>query len=177
MAKRIIRILSWGLLALTLASILLVLRKPSFPTAEVSAQAARSFDEKMSRLAQAQEQRMPGEIRLTEAEINSKIQESLKDNPPPAGPVTLKGATLHLEGGKLLMLLSVDAKGVPLHVTVAGSLGFSNHTLRLIPSEVGVGSLPLPASWLEGKIDMHMEVPEAVTAMRVENGELVVQAQ
>ncbi len=177
MAKRIIRIISWSLLALTLVSILLALRKPSFPTVEVSAQAVRSFDEKMSRLAQAQEQRVPGEIRLTEAEINSKIQESLKDNPPPAGAVTLKGAAVHLEGENLRTMLTVNAKGVDLHVTVAGSLGFSNHSVRLIPSEVGVGSLPLPASWLEGKIDMHMEVPEAITAMRVENGELVVQAR
>jgi hypothetical protein len=177
MAKRIIRIISWSLLALTLVSILLALRKPSFPTVEVSAQAVRSFDEKMSRLAQAQEQRVPGEIRLAEAEINSKIQESLEDNPPPAGAVTLKGATVHLEGEHLRTMLTVNAKGVALHVTVAGSLGFSNHSVRLIPSEVGVGSLPLPASWLEGKIDMHMEVPEAITAMRVENGELVVQAR
>jgi hypothetical protein len=49
--------------------------------------------------------------------------------------------------------------------------------VRLIPSEVQVGSLPVPASWLAGRIDMHMEVPDAVTAMRIENGELVVQAQ
>jgi hypothetical protein len=177
MAKRIIRITVCGLLALTLVSVLLALRKPSFPAVEVSAQAVRSFDEKMSRLAQAQEQRVSGEIRLTEAEINSKIQESLKNNPPPAGAVTLKAATVHLQGEKLRTMLTVNAKGVNLHVTVAGSLGFSNHTLRLIPSEVGIGSLPLPASWLEGRIDMHMEVPEAVAGMRIENGELVVQAQ
>jgi hypothetical protein len=60
---------------------------------------------------------------------------------------------------------------------VAGSLSFGNHAVRLIPAYVRVGSLPLPASWLEGKIDMHMEVPEAVTGMRLENSELVVQAQ
>jgi uncharacterized protein YpmS len=177
MAKRIIRVISWTLLALTLVSVLLALRKPSFPMVEVSAQAARSFDEKMTSLAQTQEQRVPGEIRLTEAEINSKIQESLKNNPPPAGAVTLKGAVVHLEGAHLRSMLTINAKGVDLHVTVAGSLNFSSHTVRLIPSEVSVGSLPLPASWLDGKIDIHMEVPEAVTEMRVENGELVVQAQ
>jgi hypothetical protein len=177
MAKRIIRVISWSLPALTLVSILLALRKPSFPTVEVSAQAVRSFDEKMGRLAQAQEQRMPGEIRLTEAEINSKIQEGLQRNPPPVGAVTLKEARVHLEGEKLLTMLKVNMKGVDLHLTVAGSLSFGNHAVRLIPAYVRVGSLPLPASWLEGKIDMHKEVPEAVTGMRLENSELVVQAQ
>jgi hypothetical protein len=177
MAKRIIRIIGWSLLALTLICTLLALRKPEVAAVATSADAARSFDEKMGRLAQAQEQRMPGEIRLTEAEINSKIQEGLQRNPPPAGTVTLKEATVHLEGEKLLTMLKVNTKGVDLHLTVAGSLSFSNHTARLIPSDVRVGSLPLPASWLEGKIDMHMQVPETVTAMRIENGELVVQAQ
>ena len=177
MAKRTLRYLGLGFLILSLLVIWLLLRKPSLPWAEVSAEAAKSFDEKMGRLAQAQEQRMPGEIRLTEAEINSKIQEGLRRNPPPAGAVTLKEATVHLEGEKLLTMLKVNTKGVDLHLTVTGSLSFSNHTARLIPSDVRVGSLPLPASWLEGKIDMHMEVPETVTAMRIENGELVVQAQ
>ena len=177
MAKRIIRIVSLILLVLSLVSILLVLRKPAVAGVETSADASRSFDEKMARLVQAQEQRLPGEIRLTEAEINSKIQEGLKGSPPPAGAVTVKDASVRLEGEKLLTMLTVNAKGVDLYVTVGGSLGFSNHTVRLIPSEVRVGSLPVPASWLAGRIDMHMEVPDAVTAMRVENGELVVQAQ
>jgi hypothetical protein len=177
MAKRIVRIIGWSLLALTVLSILLALRKPSFPTVEVSHQAVKCFDEKVTSLAQAQEQRVPGEIRLTEAEINSKIQESLQHNPPPVGAVTLKDATVHLEGERLLTLFKVNLKGVDLYLTVAGSLSFGQHAVRLIPAQVRVGSLPLPASWLEGKIDMHMEVPETVTGMRIENGELVVQAQ
>ena len=177
MAKRIIRVVGLILLVLSLISILLVLRKPAVAGVEASADASRSFDEKMARLVQAQEQRLPAEIRLTEAEINSKIQEGLRENPPPTGAVTVKDASVRLEGEKLLTMLTVNAKGVDLYVTVGGSLGFSNHTVRVIPSEVRVGSLPVPASWLAGKIDMHMEVPEAVTGMRIENSELVVQAQ
>ena len=177
MAKKIIRVGGLILLVLSLISILLVLRKPAVAVVETSADASRSFDEKMARLVQAQEQRLPGEMRLTEAEINSKIQEGLRDSPPPAGAVTVKGASVHLEGEKLLTVLMVNAKGVDLYVTVGGSLGFNNHTVRLIPSEVQVGSLPVPASWLAGKIDMHLEVPEAVTGIRIENSELVVQAQ
>jgi hypothetical protein len=177
MAKKIIRIISWSLLALTLITVLLALRKPGGFPVETSAEAAKSFDDKMASLAQAQEQQVPGEIRLTEAEINSKIQEGLKNNPPPAGAVTLKGAVVHLEGDKLRTMLTVNVKGIELVVTVGGSLDFSQHTVRLIPSEVRLGSLPVPASLMKDRIDMQMQVPASVAAMRIENGELVVQAQ
>jgi hypothetical protein len=177
MVKRIFRYIAVGLVVASLILLWLLLRRPSMPTAEASAEAAKSFDEKMARLAQAQEQQVPGEIRLTEAEINSKIQEGLKNNPPPAGAVTLKGAVVHLEGDKLRTMLTVNVKGIELVVTVGGSLEFSQHTVRLIPSEVRLGSLPVPASLMKDRIDMQMQVPASVAAMRIENGELVVQAQ
>ncbi|MCJ7501846.1 MAG: hypothetical protein MUP80_02130 [Acidobacteriia bacterium] len=177
MVKRIFRYIAVGLVVASLILLWLLLRRPSMPTAEASAEAAKSFDEKMARLAQAQEQQVPGEIRLTEVEINSKIQEGLKNNPPPAGAVTLKGAVVHLEGDKLRTMLTVNVKGIELVVTVGGTLDFSQHTVRLIPSEVRLGSLPVPASLMKDRIDMQMQVPASVAAMRIENGELVVQAQ
>jgi hypothetical protein len=177
MVKRIFRYIAVGLVVASLILLWLLLRRPSMPTAEASAEAAKSFDEKMASLAQAQEQQVPGEIRLTEAEINSKIQEGLKNNPPPAGAVTLKGAVVHLEGDKLRTMLTVNVKGIELVVTVGGTLDFSQHTVRLIPSEVRLGSLPVPASLMKDRIDMQMQVPASVAAMRIENGELVVQAQ
>lgn len=177
MVKRIFRYIAVGLVVASLILLWLLLRRPSMPAAEASAEAAKSFDEKMARLVQAQEQQVPGEIRLTEAEINSKIQEGLKNNPPPAGAVTLKGAVVHLEGDKLRTMLTVNVKGIELVVTVGGSLDFSQHTVRLIPSEVRLGSLPVPASLMKDRIDMQMQVPASVAAMRIENGELVVQAQ
>jgi hypothetical protein len=177
MVKRIFRYIAVGLVVASLILLWLLLRRPSMPAAEASAEAAKSFDEKMASLVQAQEQQVPGEIRLTEAEINSKIQEGLKNNPPPAGAVTLKGAVVHLEGDKLRTMLTVNVKGIELVVTVGGSLDFSQHTVRLIPSEVRLGSLPVPASLMKDRIDMQMQVPASVAAMRIENGELVVQAQ
>lgn len=177
MVKRIFRYIAVGLVVASLILLWLLLRRPSMPAAEASAEAAKSFDEKMARLVQAQEQQVPGEIRLTEAEINSRIQEGLKNNPPPAGAATLKGAVVHLEGDKLRTMLTVNVKGIELVVTVGGSLDFSQHTVRLIPSEVRLGSLPVPASLMKDRIDMQMQVPASVAAMRIENGELVVQAQ
>ena len=154
----------------------LVLRKPALPAIETSADAARSFNEKLNQLTQSKEQGAPAEIRLTPAEINSAIQEGLKAQPPPPGPAVLKNAVVQLEGEKMTAYLTSTVKGVELRLIVGGNLQFENHTVRLVPSDVHLGSLPVPVSWLEGKLDMHLEVPPAITAMRVENSELVVRA-
>ncbi len=175
--KKILRIVAAGSVVFCLILIWLILRKPLMPAAEPSAEAARSFDEKLAQLAWAQSQGMPGQIRLSEAEINSKIDAGLRDSPFAIGAGTLKGAMVHLEGDTIRALLQLDLKGKDLYVTVGGQLSLMNHAVALVPSEVRIGSLPVPTTLLEGKIDMHMDVPESISAVRVESGELVVETQ
>jgi hypothetical protein len=177
MAKRILRRVVLVMLVLAVLQIWLALRKPSFPVAPTNAQAAQSFDEKAGQLAQSEERGSPAEVRFTEAELNSEIQQYLISNPPPGGPAMLKNAAVHLEGDKLLALLTVNVKGVKLYVTLGGSLSFTGHMVRLVPSQARLGSLPLPASLLAARLDARLEVPPSITAVRVENGELVVQAR
>jgi len=177
MVKKVIRAVVVILLIVSIVQVWMLLRKPSMPAAEPSAEAAQSFDQKLNELTRTAEQGMHGEMRLTEAEINSKIQGSLRNSPIPAGAATLKAAVVHLEGDKLHALLTVDFKGVDLYVTLGGNLSFKSHTVALVPSEVKVGSHPVPASMLAGRLDLSMEVPEAVTGVRVENGELVVETR
>lgn len=176
MLRKIFRYLSIVSLVVSLIMIWLVLRKPALPPIETSADAARSFNEKLNQLTQAKEQGTPSEIHLTAAEINSEIQEGLRTHPPPAGPAVLKDAAVQLEGDRMVAFLTATVKGVELRVTVGGNLQFENHAVRLVPSDVHVGTMPVPVSWLAGKLDMHMEVPPSITAMRVENSELVVRA-
>lgn len=176
MLRKIFRYFSIASLVIGIIMIWLVLHKPALPPIETSAEAAKSFNEKLNQLTQAKEQGTPAEIHLTASEINSEIQEGLRTHPPPPGPAVLKDAVVHLEGEKMTAFLTATVKGVELRVTVGGNLQFENHAVRLVPSDVHVGTMPVPVSWLEGKLDMHMEVPEAITAMRVENSELVVKA-
>lgn len=124
----------------------------------------------------AQEAGLPVEARLTSPEVNSQIQQWLKVNPPPPGAATLKNGSVQFEGNRLTTVLLLNVKGIDLYLSLYGDLAFAGNTLRFIPTEARLGALPVPVSWLEGKIDMHMELPEAVTAVRVENGELVIQA-
>jgi len=177
MARRTLRYFAAATLLASLICLWLLLRQPAFPAADPTPDAARSFTEKVAQLTLAHEQGFAGEIRLTEAEINSQIAEGLKDRPPPAGATGLKGAKIHLEGDQFVALLTMNMKGRDVYVTVGGRLDFSNHAVRLVPSEVRVGSLPVPASWAKSRIDMHMELPEAIGGVRLEDGELVVATQ
>jgi hypothetical protein len=175
--KQVFKYGALACLLLSLVVIWLVLRKPPLPRLEPTPDAAQSFTEKVTRLTVAHEQGLATEIRLTEAEINAQIEEGLKDHPPPDGAPGLKGARVRLEGDRLIALLTMNVKGRDVYVTVGGNVKFADHSARLVPSEVRIGSLPVPASWVEGRIDMHMEVPDAISTLRVENSELVVATQ
>jgi hypothetical protein len=177
MVRRVIRYAAVAILLAGLLCLWLLLRQPSFPAEEPTPEAARSFAEKVTQLTLAHEQGFAGEIHLTEAEINSQIAEGLRDHPPPAGAAGLKGAKVRLEGDRLVALLTMNMKGRDVYVTVGGKLDFTDHSVRLLPSEVRVGSFPVPVSWVASRIDMHMDVPEAIGAVRLEDGELVVATQ
>ena len=143
MAKRIYRIITWGLLALTLVSILLVLRKPLFPTAEPSPEAARSFDQKISRGSAPPAGGAPCEIRLAEAELNSKLQENLR--PSAAGdPATVKSVTVQLAGNKLFALFTVEVSSKEVYLMVGGKLGVNHRAVEFTSTDIKMGSLPVP---------------------------------
>jgi len=176
MVKKVVGFLALALLIASLLLLWLLLRKPPMPDATRDPQAAQRFAAKLARLTLAHEQGIPSEIRLTEAEINSQIEEGLKAHPPAAGEATVKGATVRLDGEMLIAVLAMNVKRWDVYVTVGGNLDFANGAVRLVPTEVRIGSVPVPASWMEDKIDMEMELPEGITGVRVENSELVVEA-
>lgn len=182
MAKKIYRIISWSLLILTVLSILLVLRKPSMPPVATSPQAAKSFDEKITQVEQAHQQGAPQEIHITEEELNSKLQESMQA-PPAGGPAALDAASIHLDGDRLIGTLTVKVSGKPLYLTLGGNLGAVNGQLQFTPTEIKMGSLPVPLSAVEStlrqKLDSpemreRLKLPDSIKDVRIENGELVI---
>ncbi len=183
-ARRIYRVVSWSLLALTLVLILLLLRKPSLPGVEASAQAAESFDQKLSQLNEAHLAGRPTEVRITEAELNSKLQQSLQSSPGPGGAATVKATTVHLEADRLRGTFTVNLKGKDVYLTLGGTLAVSNGTLVFTPTDVRMGSLPVPMALIEptlrdrlNQMREHMKLPEYIGNVRVENGELVLEGQ
>lgn len=186
MARKIYRVISWSLLILTVVSILLALRKPSVAPIATSPQAARSFDEKIAQVEQAHQQGVSQEVHITEAELNSKLQESLQVPPASSGHATLRAATIQLLDDKLLGTFVVNVSGKDLYLTLAGKLALQDHTLQFTPTEAKMGSLPLPVSalgsTLRDKLNSpemreRMRLPDSIKDVRIENGELVVQTQ
>ncbi len=186
MAKKIYSIVSWSLLVLTLICFFLVLRKPSLPTIEVSMEAANSFDQKLSQLREAHRHGAPQEIRITEAELNSKLQESLQNREASGGPATLKAAAIHLQGDRLQGVFTVNVRGIDLYVTLGANLAASNGSLEFKPTDVRMGRLPVPLVLvkytLRGRLTSpemreRMRLPNSVKDVRIENGELVLQTQ
>ncbi len=189
MIKRVYRIISWGLLGLSLLALLLVLRKPNLPQAEASAEAAKSFDQKLQQLEEAHQQGTSREIRITEAELNSKLQESLAGSPrrPPAGVEASRPAgTVHLEGDRIQGAFVVNLAGKDFYLVIGGTLGVAGRSLVFRPTDAQLGSLPLPLAVVEPKLRERLEspdvrermkLPDSIKDIRIENGELVVQAQ
>jgi hypothetical protein len=175
--KRVLRYAALASLVASLALVWMLLSKPALPATETSAQAAASFAEKIARLTRAHELGVASEVHFTAAEINSQIQEWLKTNPPADGGTAVRNGTVALEGDRLIAVLTLDVRRIELYLTVNGRVNFANHSVRLVPSEIHIGKVALPVAWFERKIDMHMELPEAVTAVRVERGELVIESQ
>lgn len=187
MVKKVYRIISLGLLALAVVSIFLILRKPSVPPVESSPEAAKAFHEKINELKQAHQEGTPKEIRITEAELNSKLQESLRGAPASeGGPATLREATVHLEGDKFLGTFTMNVSGKDVYVTLGGSLGVASRRLEFRPTEVHMGSLPVPLAMVEStlrerlnspEMQERMNLPDSIKDVRIENGELVLQTQ
>jgi uncharacterized protein YpmS len=183
MAKKIYRIASWTFLILTVVSIVLMLRKPSAPPVVSSPEAAKSFDEKIAQVEEPSPQSAPQEVHITEAELNSKLQESMAGAGTTPGPAALEAASIHLEGDRMIGTFTVKVSGKDLYLTLGGTLGAVNGQVQFTPTEVKLGSLPVPVSAVEStlrqKLDSpemrdHMKLPDSIKDIRIENGELVL---
>jgi hypothetical protein len=177
MMKKIVRYFVLINVLLSLVLLVLILLKPSIPTITSGPEAAQSFQQKVAQLAEAHERGTPAEVRLTSEEVNSQFQGAAAAAQDPTNPVKLKQTTVYLEDDKLVTVLVADVKGVDLVLSIVGRLNFSGHSVTLVPTQLRIGRLPVPVSWLRGKMNLQMDVPELITGARIENGELVLQSQ
>lgn len=187
MARKIVNIVSWAMILLGLVCVVLALRQPSVASVATSPEAARSFDAKLAQLAQAGGLGVPGQIRITESELNSRLQEVLREAPPEAGGApSLEAATIRLAGDGFVGTFKMRVHSVSLYLTVGGTLRAANGQLQFTPRELKLGSLPIPVftveSALRAKLDSpevrdRLRLPESMQDVRIENGELVLQAR
>lgn len=165
---------------------------------------AQSFQDKVSQLEQAQSQGHAGsEVRLTGDEIGAAIAQAEKAMPslpaqgkapgaagPPADTsaapssvetVSVDEPIITFEGDIVRGQFVTEVAGKKTYVTVAGHLGSKNGYATFEPTEFKVGDLKVPVSLVNDALQKKMleqqdrlKLPDFVSDVRVENGELVV---
>ncbi len=111
------------------------------------------------------------EVRFTAAEISSAL-----DQP----------AQLEFTGDRITGQLASEIQGHKVYVTVRGRLSASNGYINFQPDEVHIGNMPVPVTLLNGSLQKKLQepatreklkLPEYISDLRIEDGQLVVQAR
>lgn len=184
---KVSRIIYLSILILMLIAVLMALRAPSTTLVPVSAQDAKSFDEKISSLEQSHQQGFAQTAHIKETELTSKLQQGIDESAAnPQGSVALKAASVHLEGDGFLGVFTLSVRGKELYLTMAGTLGVLDGRLQIQPSSAKLGSLPIPAPLFRSLLKIRSDSPEArerfelpdfLKDVHIENGELQVESR
>ncbi len=170
---------------LAIVALVLVLHKPSVRETETSATSAKSFDQKLKELEDAHRLGIQREVHVTEAELSSKLQETILSTAA-SGQASLKSATVHLEGNRFQGTFAVNVGGKDVSLALGGTLSVDNGTLEFNPTDLRMGSLPVPRRLMEStlraqlnspQIRERLKLPPYIKDARIENGELVLVSQ
>ncbi len=197
---RLGRILSIATLLISVAALVLALKKPQ-PVAPPQTPAAiaanaQSFQDKVSQLEQAQAQGQTGsEVRLTADEIVAAIAQAERarssagrpaDTSAAVAPGSIEPANpeepiISFEDDIVRGQFVTEVAGKKTYVTVAGHLGSKNGYATFAPTEFKVGDLKVPVSLVNDALQKKMleqqdrlKLPGFVSDVRVENSQLVV---
>ena len=164
---------------------------------------AQSFQNKVDQLAQAQASGQTGtEVRLTPGEVNAAIQQASGAVPAQPSVTTAASSTpdmnapisagainmdnlpepkVTFEGDQIKGQFVTDVGGKQVTVTVAGHLGSRDGYANFEPTEFKIGDLEVPVSLVNEALQKKMleqrdrlKLPDYVSDVHVENGELVV---
>lgn len=172
------RIISFATLAISILTLVLVLRRPApvaTPAAPAAAAAdAHSFQEKMNQLAQP---RMPGEgeseIRMNSGEVSAALAQATgllpsaapantstsapSSSSPASGAMEFPGAVpsikdyqVSMDGDVVRGQFLTQIAGKDVYLTLAGHLGSKDGYATFDATEIKVGDLSVPASLVNG---------------------------
>ena len=195
------RIISIASLLLATTALILALRKPApvaIPQAPAAVAAnAQSFQNKVDQLAQAQADGQSGaEVHLTPGEVNAAILQASGAAPAASGssvdvnaPIaagevdaqSLGEPIVSFDGDQIKGQFLSEVGGKKVYVTIAGRLGTKDGYASFDPTEFKIGDLNVPVSLVNDALQKKMleqrdrlKLPDYVSDIHVENGELVV---
>jgi hypothetical protein len=173
------RIISFATLAISILTLVLVLKRPApvAPTVGPAATAAnaQSFQEKLNRLAQTKSGEGENEVRINSGELSAALAEAAGLLPAtPPGPANAGGATsssasptgpgmefpgavpnikdyqVSMDGDLVRGQFLTQIAGKDVYLTLAGHLGSKDGYATFDATEVKVGDLSVPASMVNG---------------------------
>lgn len=162
---------------------------------------AQSFQNKVDQLAQAQVDGQSGtEVHLTPGEVNAAIVQA-NGGAPVAAPTDSSGnvdvnapiapgavdmeslgqPTVTFDGDEIKGQFLSELGGKKVYVTIAGHIGSKDGYASFEPTEFKVGDLNVPVSLVNDALQKKMleqrdrlKLPDYVSDVHVENGELVI---
>jgi len=195
------RIISLTTLVSSLLALILVLKKPApvahpLPAATAAVQ-ADSFQQKLQQLDQPkQDGQPPAEVHLTSDEVSAAIAQAaagaLTSGPPTTVPSSadanigpgqpeVKDYQVNFDGDVARGQFLTQIAGKDVYVTLAGHLGSKDGYATFDPTEFKVGDLSIPVSLVNDALQKklgeqrdRLKLPNDISAIRVENGELVM---
>ncbi len=172
------------------------------PTASISAN-AQSFQAKVDQLEQAQpEGQTKVEVHLTADEVAAAFAQSAGSaSAPQLQPASTQGSTdvsapiaagavdvnklgepiVSFEDDKVIGQFATELGGKKVYITVAGHLGAKDGYVTFDPTEFKFGDLNVPVSLVNDALQKKMleqrdrlKLPDFISDVRVQNGELVI---
>ena len=196
---KIQRIISFTTLAISIVTLILVLKRPA-PVSPAVAPAtaaanAQSFQDKVNQLAQP---KSPGEgvseVRMNSGEVSAALAQAAGLLPEAAssssapGPSTqfpgavpnIKDYQVSMDGDIVRGQFLTQIAGKDVYLTLAGHLGSKDGYATFDATEVKIGDLSVPAALVNEVLQKklteqrdQLKLPDNVKDIRVENGELV----
>jgi hypothetical protein len=170
-------------------------------TPETARAHAQSFDQKLAQLeAPRTEGSEPSEVHFSSDEVSAEMAQSVGTTPATApaakpvssapaspdstvspGAVQVKDYQVKLEGDLARGQFVTQVAGKDLYLTVAGHLGSQDGYVTFDPTEFKVGEMSIPVSLVNSALQKklaeqreQLKLPEGISSLRVENGELVI---
>jgi hypothetical protein len=195
------RIISYATLAISIVTLVLVLKRPA-PVAPAVAPAtaaanAQSFQEKVNQLAQPKTVgEGANEVRMTSGEVSAAIAQAAGLLPSttsapgtttatpaaefPGAVPNIKDYQVSMDGDLVRGQFLTQIAGKDVYLTLAGHLGSKDGYATFDATEVKVGDLSVPASLVNEVLQKklaeqkdQLKLPNNVKDIKVENGELV----
>ncbi len=197
------RIISIATLASSLIAIVLVLKRPQPVAAPMTpakaAEKVQSFQEKLQQLDQPKDPGKPSpEVHLSSDELNAALAQAVgavssqsgglpttvPSSPDAAiapGSPEVKDYQVSMDGDIARGQFLTQIAGKDVYVTLAGHLNSKDGYATFDPTEFKVGDLDIPVSLVNDALQKklseqrdRLKLPDGVSGMKVENGELVL---